>query len=128
MYKAMVIDDDAVLRYVVRKMLESDGAEVVEAPNGIDALVQLNGAMKVSKPDVILLDIVMPGMDGYTFQGKVEEDPVLKAIPVVVMTGRTHMKELFALCTNVAAILEKPFEPEDLLKAVKTALARKNKS
>ena len=126
MSKALVIDDDVIVRNVIRRILEGDNIQVTEADNGNDAFRMLTVDFKNAPPDVIIMDVVMPGMDGYTLQGKIEENPVLRKIPLIVMTGRSQMKDLFGASSNVFSVVEKPFKMQDILFTVRKALKSRN--
>ena len=80
----LVVDDDADVRELLRRMLESDGYAVVEAENGRAAL----GALRAGRPAVILLDLMMPEMDGFEFVAELRRDEAWRTIPVVVITAK----------------------------------------
>ncbi len=80
----LVVDDDADVRQLLRRMLESDGHAVVEAENGRAAL----GALRAGRPAVILLDLMMPEMDGFEFVAELRRDEAWRSIPVVVITAK----------------------------------------
>lgn len=128
MAKIMVIDDEKELLFLLKILIEKEGHEVVEAGNGLEAYNMLTDLKNPVKPDLILLDIMMPQMDGYTFQAKLQETEELKNIPIIIITAKGQTKELFEMSPNVYFFLEKPFEPKNLIKAVKGALeyGRKN--
>jgi CheY-like chemotaxis protein len=72
-----------------------------------------------------VLDIMMPEMDGYTFQTKLQEMDEYSGIPIIILTAKGQMKDLFELSSNIFAFVEKPFEPKNLVKIVKDAVASK---
>lgn len=80
----LVIDDDADTRYAIHEALEECGYRVATAPDGEDALVQLHHGLR---PDVVLVDLCMPVMDGWTFVARLRERTDFAGIPVVVMTA-----------------------------------------
>lgn len=125
MPKVMVVDDDKDIVQVVKFLLEHEQFEVIEACNGLEAYHKLteDGPNKAA-PDVIILDIMMPVMDGYTFQSKLQEHDELGAIPIIIFTAYGRMKELF-ISSNIFAFVEKPFESKDFVKIVREALALK---
>jgi two-component system cell cycle response regulator len=115
----MIADDSLLIRAVVQACLEAEGYGVIHAEDGAAALEQC----ELSPPDVILLDIVMPGMDGYQVLAQLKANPDLSHIPVVFLTGRTGMADLVAgLQAGAHDYLKKPFEPEELLARVGSAL------
>ena len=89
MVKLMIVDDDAGMRFMVKKILKKGGYEVIEADSGEECLEKL----KVEWPDLILLDIMMPGIDGWEVSKKIKDDDELKKIPVVIFTVRGSDKD-----------------------------------
>jgi len=124
MSKVMVVDDEKDVVYLIKVLMEREKLEVLEAYNGLEAYNKLteDGPNK-ALPDVIILDIMMPEMDGYTFQSKLQELDGLRDIPIVILTAKGQMKDLFELSSNIFAFVEKPFEPKNLVKIVRDALA-----
>ena len=88
----MIVDDSLVIRAVVQAGLEVEGYEVIQAEDGTAALEQCH----LRPPDVILLDIIMPGLDGYQVLAQLKADPELSHIPVVFLTMRTDMADIVA--------------------------------
>ncbi len=84
-HRVLVVDDDAETREMVRRLLERAQWDVDEADNGISALDRIAG----DPPDIILLDLMMPEMDGFEFLAQIGEDERWRALPVVVMTAKT---------------------------------------
>ncbi|MHB0997237.1 MAG: response regulator [Elusimicrobiales bacterium] len=126
MAKVMVVDDEKDVVYLIKVLMEREKFEVLEAYNGLEAYNKLTSSdpNKVI-PDAIILDIMMPEMDGYTFQSKLQEIDGLSGIPIVILTAKGQMKDLFELSSNIFAFVEKPFEPKNLVKIVKDAIASK---
>lgn len=124
MSKVMVVDDEKDVVYLIKVLMEREKFEVLEAYNGLEAYNKLteDGPNKVL-PDAIILDIMMPEMDGYTFQSKLQEIDGLRDIPIIILTAKGQMKDLFELSSNIFAFVEKPFEPKNLVKIVRDALA-----
>jgi diguanylate cyclase (GGDEF)-like protein len=115
----MIADDSMLVRAVVRAGLEAENYDVMEAEDGTLALQQC----RLRPPDVILLDIVMPGLDGYQVLAQLKADPELNHIPTVFLTGRTGMSDVVTgLRAGAHDYLKKPFEPEELLARVASAL------
>jgi chemosensory pili system protein ChpA (sensor histidine kinase/response regulator) len=111
----MVVDDSITMRKVSARVLEREGYEVATAKDGMDALEQVNERV----PDVILLDLEMPRMDGYEFAGYVRADERFKAVPIIVITsrmGEKHRARAFEIGVN--RYLGKPYQEADMLKAV----------
>ena len=126
MSKVMVVDDEKDVVYLIKVLMEREKLEVIEAFNGLEAYNKLTAkeGEKV-RPDAIVLDIMMPEMDGYTFQSKLQEIEDLRDIPIVILTAKGQIKDLFELASNIFAFVEKPFEPKNLVKIVKDAIASK---
>ena len=118
MSKILVVDDDAHIRELVRVFLKSDGFEVIEAADGVEALAQLDSV----KADLAVIDVMMPNMDGWEL---CEELKASFNIPVLMLTakGETSQKlKGFQLGTD--DYLVKPFEPLELVARVKALLKR----
>ena len=111
----LVVDDDEDLRHALTDVLEDEGFCVVPAENGLDALDKLRAGP--SKPCVILLDLMMPKMDGATFRKIQLQDPALAAIPVVVVSANWKSAQTVQ-GLGVAGVLPKPFAAADLIAAV----------
>src|SRR5690606_29604241 len=82
-YKVLTVDDSKTVRIIVKKAFKSYDCEIIEAANGVEGLA----AAAKEQPDVILLDITMPVMDGVEMLTKLKADPATKAIPVVMLTA-----------------------------------------
>lgn len=108
----LVVDDDSGIRDSLAECLEAEGYRVSTAQNGADALERLAEA----RPDVIVVDLLMPVMNGYQFLARIREDAALGRIPVVLMSGATPRPG--HLLPAADALLPKPFELDDLLAAV----------
>ncbi|MDO8803505.1 MAG: response regulator [Elusimicrobiota bacterium] len=126
MAKVLVVDDEKDVVYLIKVLLEREKLEVLEAYNGLEAYNKLTAKEPLRiLPDAIVLDIMMPEMDGYTLQSKLQEIDELSNIPIVILTAKGQMKDLFELASNIFAFVEKPFEPKNLVKIVKDAIASK---
>jgi CheY-like chemotaxis protein len=113
----MIVDDEPDIRYVLQKILNKNGYSTIEAPDGAEALRLVN----LKAPDAIILDLMMPQLDGFSVNLKLKENPVTAAIPVIVITGKGHLKELMDIREDlkVAAYFEKPFQVANLIKRLK---------
>lgn len=109
----LVVDDDAGIQDFLQIALEAEGYEVVIAEDGKDALEKL----KNITPDLILLDLMMPRMNGYAFAKALQHQGCRSAIPLVVLTADAQAKEKAALVAADAYLI-KPFDLEDLLKII----------
>ena len=113
-YEVMIVEDDFAIREILRELLEEAGYRVMWAANGMEALARLRIGLA---PRVILLDLMMPVMDGLQFRTAQRRDPALAAIPVVVMSADHGMDQ--KVCDmQVDAYLPKPFELRALLATV----------
>lgn len=109
---AMVVDDSLTMRKVLSRTLEREGYHVLTAKDGMDALQIL----QETKPDIILLDIEMPRMDGFEFARNVRGDSDTAAIPIIMISSRTAEKhQSHAREIGVNAFLGKPVQEDDLL-------------
>lgn len=106
----LVVEDDLDIREVMRMVLEASGYEVLEAGDGAEALV----AVRAHRPSVILLDLMMPGMDGFQFRESQLQDPAIAAIPVVIVSGGGTVPER-ASELGAAGYLVKPTDVQRLL-------------
>lgn len=119
--KILVVDDEPNIRLLVKNML-GNRYNVVEAGDGNEAVTQA----QEEKPDVVLLDILMPGKDGFTTCNQLKANKATKDIPVVMVTALQHkLDEKLALSLKADGYLRKPFTSEDLLAAIRSALSAK---
>ncbi len=113
----MVVDDSITVRRVTQRLLERRGARVLTAKDGVEALEQLQD----HKPDVMLLDIEMPRMDGYELAGHMKNDSRLRSIPIIVITSRTGEKHRArADQIGIERYLGKPYQEVELLEAIQS--------
>jgi chemosensory pili system protein ChpA (sensor histidine kinase/response regulator) len=124
---ALVVDDSITVRRVTQRLLERNGMRVLTAKDGVDAV----SLLQENLPDIILLDIEMPRMDGYEVAAHVRSDPRLKDIPIVMITSRVSEKHRArAIELGVDDYLGKPYQESQLLDAIeplvnrRTAMAR----
>lgn len=110
---------------LMRFVLEKAGHEVAEAANGQEALALLGVDPPDSAkplPDLILLDVMMPIMDGYTTAIALKNSPRTTNLPILVVTAKSDMRQLFESLPTVKAFFSKPFDPKTLREAVTQAL------
>ncbi|MBK9990118.1 MAG: response regulator [Verrucomicrobia bacterium] len=116
MTRLLVVDDDDAVRGVLKILLERAGYEVLVASNGLKAL----GVVKAQRVDLVLLDIEMPEMNGFDFCGRLQADPVLKTLPVIMMTGRPTLGVVEKVkAVGARELIPKPFERANLLAKIK---------
>ena len=118
----MVVDDSITVRRVMERFLERKGMRVVTAKDGIDAISKLGD----NRPDIILLDIEMPRMDGYEFAIHVRNDERVANVPIIMITSRTGEKHRArAIEIGVNDYLGKPYQETQLMDAISRLLAEK---
>jgi chemosensory pili system protein ChpA (sensor histidine kinase/response regulator) len=116
----MVVDDSLTVRKVTSKHLQKRGYEIMVAKDGVDAVEQLREKI----PDLMLVDIEMPRMDGYELTTRVRGDRELKHIPIIMITSRAgakHRQKAFDLGVDV--YMSKPYQEDDLFQNIQTLLA-----
>ncbi len=118
--KILVVDDEQQLALAVKIRLQSKGYQVVTAHDGRRALELI----EQEQPNLILLDVLMPVMDGYSCLREINTKFGRGAIPVIILTARDRMKDLFEL-EGIEDYIIKPFDHEDLLARVERALKRR---
>ena len=116
----LVVEDDPIAREGLNVILRRDGYEVVLAGNGEEALAALHR----QRPDLILLDMLMPVLDGWHFLQRVQEKALPAHTPVVVATSSTVISREWAQAHGCAGFLRQPVEPDELLREVRRCLAR----
>lgn len=117
----LIADDEEELAFAVKVRLEAEGFQVICAKNGQEAL---DIALE-RKPDLIMLDVLMPVMDGYACLRKINEQLGRGVIPVIVLTVRDYMKDLFEL-EGVDDYMIKPFDHEELLLRIQNIFKRRS--
>ena len=119
--RVLVIDDEAPIRLLCRVNLQAAGMEVVEAPDGSAGLeLARNG-----QPDVILLDVMMPGLDGWKVAEELLDDPLTDEIPIVFLTARAELRDRArGIDLGGVEYVTKPFNPLELAPLVRELLER----
>ena len=112
--KILVIDDDPALTRMVDSYFTSHGYEVIVAFDGDEGLEKI----KADVPDLIILDVQMPKMNGYTFVHEMKKIPQSENIPIIVLTAKQGMAEIFKV-EGVKDYITKPFAMEKLLESIK---------
>lgn len=121
MTSVLVIDDEAPIRLLCRVNLEAEGMDVLEAANGPSGLE----TAREQRPDVILLDVMMPGLDGWRVAEELLDDPSTAAIPIVFLTARAELRDR-ARGIDLGGVdyITKPFNPVELAPLVRGLLGR----
>ena len=119
--KIVLAEDEPQIARLIEFKLKKEGYEVTWKENGEEALK----AIKEDKPDLILLDVMMPVMDGYEVLRRLKEDENLKSIPVIMLTARAQEKDVVkGIDMGAEDYITKPFHPAELLARVKRILGR----
>ncbi len=119
--KILIVDDDATMVNLLSTVLEFEGYETRKALSGKEALESIDG----DPPDVVLLDIMMPGMDGFEVLARLRGNASTEKLPVIMLTARTEDKDIFEGWRRGAdEYVTKPFDPRDLVETIKGVLAR----
>jgi DNA-binding response OmpR family regulator len=121
MTKVLVIDDEAPIRLLCRVNLEAEGMSVLEAPDGPTGLDKA----RAEGPDVVLLDVMMPGLDGWGVAEQLLGDEQTKSIPIIFLTARAEFRDR-AKGLGIGGIdyVTKPFNPLELAPLVRELLGR----
>ena len=111
MVRVLVIDDDRLIRKVVNKALTDLGYEVIETEDGLEALKRI----KSIRPDAVIVDKMMPGIDGFEVTRRLRREPELAHIPILVLTGESDLQEkLAAFEAGADDYVCKPFAATEL--------------
>ncbi len=117
----MIVDDSAMIREMVCEHLKQQGLAVVEAFDGADAIEKV----KVSLPDLVVTDVVMPNKNGYELCRWLKSDPKAQSIPVIMCTTKSEeFDKYWGLKQGADAYITKPYNPDELLNAIKQLLAK----
>jgi DNA-binding response OmpR family regulator len=119
--RVLVVDDEAPIRLLCRVNLEAEKMEVLEAADGESGLE----TARVEKPDVVLLDVMMPGMDGWEVAERLLDDDATREIPLVFLTARAELRDRArGLELGGVDYITKPFNPVELASVVESMLER----
>ena len=117
--RILVVEDQEDNRQILRDLLGNAGYQMIEAETGEDGLA----AAAAHKPDLILMDIQLPGLDGYAAPRRLKADPALRSIPIIVVTSYALSgDEAKARAAGCDAYVTKPFSPRQLLAKIKEYL------
>jgi DNA-binding response OmpR family regulator len=119
--RVQVIDDEAPIRLLCRVNLEAEGMEVIEAADGLTGIELARREL----PDVILLDVMMPGLDGWQVAAELLEDERTRGIPIIFLTARAELRDrVRGLDVGGVDYVTKPFNPVELASLVTDLLER----
>ena len=121
MTRVLVIDDEAPIRLLCRVNLEAEGMDVLEASDGLTGIDQAREAA----PDVVLLDVMIPGLDGWGVAEQLLDDPRTNRIPIIFLTARAELRDR-ARGIDLGGVdyVTKPFNPVELASRIRELLAR----
>jgi len=128
MAKLLIVDDEPTLVLLMRTVLEKVGHTIAEAGNGVEALAKLGVAPddpSAELPELILLDVMMPLLDGVGVAAALRDHPRAGGIPILIVTAKGAMRPLFEAMPQVSGFFQKPFTPNGLREAVQRALEPK---
>ncbi len=120
--KVVCIEDEPEMIDLVRLILSREGFEVIGAPSGMEGLHSVEDL----QPELVLLDLMMPDMDGWEVYQRMKANPVTSSIPVIVVTARAQSidKVLGLHIAKVDGYITKPFGPAELLRSVESVLSK----
>jgi two-component system alkaline phosphatase synthesis response regulator PhoP len=123
-YKILVVDDEPTIVRLMEFILARQGHEMLVAVNGEEALEKI----RVHAPDLVLLDIMMPRIDGYEVARAVRNDPATAALPIIMLSAKAQEEDIRkGVEIGVDEYITKPFSPEHLVHVVAGYLGRLNK-
>ncbi len=114
--KTLIVDDEAPIRLLCKVNLEAEGIEVLEAGDGVTGLE----VARTQKPDAILLDVMMPGLDGWSVAEQLLADEATSAIPIIFLTARADLRDrVRGMDAGGLDYVTKPFNPLELATLVR---------
>ena len=124
MQKILIVDDEESVVEIVKLRLETNNYEVITAYNGEEGLTKA----KEEKPDLIILDIAMPDMDGFEVGRRLKQDDKTKHIPIIMLTARGKHDDVLKSVKDAGAVdyIVKPFNPQAFLKRIASVLGKES--
>ena len=122
MAKLLVVDDDRDVVELLAFLLERHGHQIIEAENGREGLE----TAARERPDLIVLDIMMPEMDGVVMNEHLLKNRSTQQIPVIILTAKGQLRDTFQMTPNIKYFMEKPFDPKEFQSIVLQTLEGKN--
>ena len=119
MKNILIVDDDTGIVELLKSRLKANGYHVATAEDGLEALSKI----KSEKPDLIIMDVYMPHLDGLSFFQEVQSDEELREIPILVVSGVKSMRDIFEPM-KITKFLTKPFNANELLASIKECVGR----
>lgn len=121
--RILVVDDNKVIRQLIRVNLELEGFEVVTAGDGAECLEVIHQV----RPDVVTLDVVMPRLDGLRTAARLRADPRTRDLPIAIVSASTQYEVEAGFAAGADAFLSKPFEPAELIGLVRQLVEREDR-
>ncbi len=116
LHKILVVDDSATERFFFAELLSKNGYDVLTAENGAEALTKA----KSEQPDLILMDVVMPGQNGFQVTRTISRDPGTSHIPIIICTSKSQETDRYwGLKQGARDYVVKPVDPKDLLNKIR---------
>jgi DNA-binding response OmpR family regulator len=113
--RILVVDDERNIRAVLQRRLEASGYQVITSPDGLDGLE----LARLKKPDLIILDLMLPKLDGNSVCRELRNDPACSKIPIIMLTGRTQERDIQqGIMEGANLYITKPFQHEQLLESI----------
>ena len=123
MSKVLVVEDSPPQREMISSLLKDNGMNVTSAGDGIEALEQI----QQDRPDIVVLDIVMPRMNGYELCRRLKDNPTTKELPIVMCSTKgEEFDRYWGMRQGANAYIAKPFQPQELVGTVKKLLRNPN--
>jgi DNA-binding response OmpR family regulator len=119
--RVLIVDDDPVVRRMLQLSFESEGFDVLTAGDGMEGLE----AMRAGKPDAVVLDIMMPKLDGMKVMHEINGDDDLRGMPVILLSAKaTSLDVELGLRAGASDYVTKPCDPIDLVERIRSVLAK----
>ena len=120
--KILIVEDDASAMRLIEFALQQERFEVVTATNGLTGLKKAQN----EKPDLVILDLMLPGMDGFEICSRLRKDPVTEKVPILILSAKTHESDIAtARDVGADAYLTKSGDPSEIVAQVQTLLSQK---
>ena len=122
--KILVVDDEPEMLELIRFTMEQNGYEVATCESGglaWEAIVD-------NKPDLLILDLMLPGLDGYSLQEKISKNEATQKLPIIILTALETMEPMFKKFPQVRRYMTKPFKDNELSKTVQEAIGKGSSS
>jgi len=121
--KIFIADDDKLIIELLRVKLSRAGYEVISCDNALDVIFLL----KKHRPDLVLLDVMMPAINGFALLRKIKSDPEIADLPIIFLTAKTQDENMiYAMQNGAADYIKKPVSLEEVLSKVQIILSKKN--